>query len=45
MWSYCYSTRFFVCYTIFTMERLKFLLAARMKNKENTNHGKATFGF
>ena len=30
---------------LFTMERLKFLLAARMKNKENTNHGKATFGF
>ena len=31
--------------TPFHMERLKFLLAARMKNKENTNHGKATFGF
>ncbi len=36
---------FFRMLHLFTMERLKFLLAARMKNKENTNHGKATFGF
>ena len=35
---------FFRMLHLFTMERLKFLLAARMKNKENTNHGKATFG-
>lgn len=44
MWSYCYSTRFSYA-TPFHNGEAKVSFGGKNENKENTNHGKATFGF